>query len=105
MEMDGDGDFNFFNFDFDEEMNALEELPFGKFMENNKINKENNFFNFLKINYSSNTNTTSTENNKQIHGEDIIEKINLLERNYSEIIVSSPTQSIKKISYFFLIFF
>jgi hypothetical protein len=92
--MDGDGDFNFFNFDFDEEMNVLEELPFGKFMENNKINKENNFFNFLKINYTTNTNTTSTENLRQIHGEDIIEKINLLERNYSEIIVSSPTQSI-----------
>ena len=31
--MDGDGDFNFFNFDFDEEMNVLEEVPFGKFME------------------------------------------------------------------------
>jgi len=103
---DNFGDFDFLNFDFDEEMNALEELPFGKFSENNKINKENNFFNFLKINYTANTNTTSTENIKQIHGEDIIEKINLLERNYSEIIVSSPTQSIYFIFLkFFLIYF
>ena len=37
---DNFGDFDFLNFDFDEEMNALEELPFGKFSENNKINKE-----------------------------------------------------------------
>ena len=86
-----EGDFDFLNFDFDEEMNSLEELPFGKFLDTNKIIQENNFFNFLKINY----NTSSKESIEQIHGEDIIEKINLLEKNYSDIIISSPTQSIQ----------
>lgn len=95
--MEGDEWSEFFNFQFEEEINPLEELPFGKYLENKKkeekLNSGNNFFNFLKINYTTNSNTTPTENYKPIHGEDIIEKINLMERNYSEIIVSSPTQS------------
>lgn len=89
-----EGDFNFLNYEYDIDYNIFEELPYGNENKEAKIHIENNFFNFLKINYNTNSSISTYENNKQIRGEEIIEKINLLEKNYSEIIISSPTQSI-----------
>ena len=89
-----EGEFDFMNFNFIQEENIYEVLPFGNWSHSQNDNHSENFFNFLKIDY----NTSPLTEKKSLHSEEIIEKINEVEKKYSNIIhknlLSSPTISI-----------